>query len=102
MHGERAESSVYDCASCGEVSARLKELASKASVGGTLPWFQIPPSPPIFPFLTYFLLLVVFFSSKLVSINLVAPKVSPEGGHRREYGDRVKIVGAATHARPET
>src|SRR6267142_2778518 len=36
----------YDCGSCGEVSERLKELASKASVGGTLPWVQIPPSPP--------------------------------------------------------
>ena len=30
----------------GEVSERLKELASKASVGGTLPWVRIPPSPP--------------------------------------------------------
>jgi hypothetical protein len=30
----------------GEVSERLKELASKASVGETLPWVQIPPSPP--------------------------------------------------------
>ncbi len=28
------------------MSERLKELASKASVGGTLPWVQIPPSPP--------------------------------------------------------
>jgi hypothetical protein len=26
----------------------LKELASKASVGGTLPWVRIPPSPPVF------------------------------------------------------
>jgi hypothetical protein len=34
----------------GEVSERLKELASKASVGGTLPWVQIPPSPPKFRF----------------------------------------------------
>jgi hypothetical protein len=34
----------------GEVSERLKELASKASVGGTLPWVQIPPSPPVFSF----------------------------------------------------
>jgi hypothetical protein len=31
----------------GEVSERLKELASKASVGGTLPWVRIPPSPPL-------------------------------------------------------
>jgi hypothetical protein len=31
------------------VSERLKELASKASVGETQPWVQIPPSPP-FPF----------------------------------------------------
>src|SRR5260370_34214186 len=36
----------YDYESCGEVSERLKELASKASVGETLPWVQIPPSPP--------------------------------------------------------
>src|SRR5260221_7085616 len=36
----------YDYKSRGEVSERLKELASKASVGGTLPWVQIPPSPP--------------------------------------------------------
>src|SRR6266481_6508016 len=40
----------YDCESRGEVSERLKELASKASVGGTLPWVQIPPSPPFFTF----------------------------------------------------
>src|SRR4029077_12967856 len=41
----------YDCRSSrGEVSERLKELASKASVGGTLPWVQIPPSPPVFSF----------------------------------------------------
>ena len=33
---------------CGEVSERLKELASKASVGEILPWVRIPPSPPIF------------------------------------------------------
>ena len=38
----------YDYQSCGEVSERLKELASKASVGETLPWVQIPPSPPFF------------------------------------------------------
>jgi hypothetical protein len=37
----------YNCRR-GEVSERLKELASKASVGGTLPWVQIPPSPPFF------------------------------------------------------
>jgi hypothetical protein len=30
----------------GEVSERLKELASKASVGEILPWVRIPPSPP--------------------------------------------------------
>jgi hypothetical protein len=28
------------------VSERLKELASKASVGEILPWVRIPPSPP--------------------------------------------------------
>jgi hypothetical protein len=32
----------------GEVSERLKELASKASVGEILPWVRIPPSPPYF------------------------------------------------------
>jgi hypothetical protein len=32
----------------GEVSERLKELASKASVGETLPWVRIPPSPPLY------------------------------------------------------
>jgi hypothetical protein len=32
----------------GEVSERLKELASKASVGEILPWVRIPPSPPFF------------------------------------------------------
>src|SRR6266478_9445516 len=31
---------------CGEVTERLKVLASKASVGETPPWVQIPPSPP--------------------------------------------------------
>src|SRR5580704_2166951 len=30
----------------GEVSERLKELASKASVGETQPGVRIPPSPP--------------------------------------------------------
>jgi hypothetical protein len=39
----------YDYQSCGEVSERLKELASKASVGEILPWVQIPPSPPTSP-----------------------------------------------------
>jgi hypothetical protein len=34
------------CNDRGEVSERLKELASKASVGETRPWVQIPPSPP--------------------------------------------------------
>ena len=29
------------------MSERSKELASKASVGETLPWVRIPPSPPI-------------------------------------------------------
>jgi hypothetical protein len=33
----------------GEVTERLKVLASKASVGETPPWVQIPPSPPFFP-----------------------------------------------------
>src|SRR5437879_11891123 len=42
------ESVCYDYKGRGEVSERLKELASKASVGGTLPWVQIPPSPPSF------------------------------------------------------
>jgi hypothetical protein len=36
---------VFDCR--GEVSERLKELASKASVGEILPWVRIPPSPPV-------------------------------------------------------
>src|ERR1700751_540791 len=31
----------------GEVSERLKELASKASVGETQPWVRTPPSPPL-------------------------------------------------------
>ena len=30
----------------GEVTERLKVLASKASVRGTVPWVRIPPSPP--------------------------------------------------------
>src|SRR5215510_10507556 len=30
----------------GEVTERLKVLASKASVGETPPWVRIPPSPP--------------------------------------------------------
>jgi hypothetical protein len=30
----------------GEVAERLKALASKASVRETVPWVQIPPSPP--------------------------------------------------------
>src|SRR5271154_5483642 len=36
----------YKSQNRGEVSERLKELASKASVGETRPWVQIPPSPP--------------------------------------------------------
>src|SRR5258707_313568 len=36
----------YDYQSGGEVSERLKELASKASVGGSLRWVQTPPFPP--------------------------------------------------------
>src|SRR5579859_5019102 len=34
----------------GEVSERLKELASKASVGESQPWVRIPPSPPLHSF----------------------------------------------------
>ena len=34
----------------GEVSERFKEHAWKACVGEILPWVQIPPSPPKFPF----------------------------------------------------
>src|SRR5882724_6098667 len=30
----------------GEVTERLKVLASKASVRETVPWVRIPPSPP--------------------------------------------------------
>src|SRR5207245_10135947 len=47
----------YDCESRGEVSERLKELASKASVGGTLPWVRIPPSPPYLFFPAYYCIL---------------------------------------------
>src|SRR5713101_3991858 len=44
----RVQSLCYDYINRrGEVSERLKELASKASVGGTLPWVRIPPSPPV-------------------------------------------------------
>ena len=32
----------------GEVTERLKVLASKASVRETVPWVRIPPSPPFF------------------------------------------------------
>src|SRR5712692_8443316 len=32
--------------SCGEVSERLKEPASKAGRPGTVSWVRIPPSPP--------------------------------------------------------
>src|SRR5277367_7055212 len=39
----------YKSQNRGEVSERLKELASKASVGETRPWVQIPPSPPTLP-----------------------------------------------------
>src|SRR5277367_2279462 len=39
----------YKSQNRGEVSERLKELASKASVGETRPWVQIPPSPPNLP-----------------------------------------------------
>ena len=38
----------YDGKDCGEVAERLKALASKASVRETVPWVQIPPSPPEF------------------------------------------------------
>jgi hypothetical protein len=31
----------------GEVTERLKVLASKASVRETVPWVRIPPSPPL-------------------------------------------------------
>src|SRR5713101_7319224 len=33
----------------GEVTERLKVLASKASVRETVPWVRIPPSPPELP-----------------------------------------------------
>src|ERR1700674_1949638 len=41
----------YDwvCNDRGEVTERLKVLASKASVRETVPWVRIPPSPPFLP-----------------------------------------------------
>src|SRR6202166_5269331 len=52
----------------GEVSERLKELASKASVGETLPWVQIPPSPP------YFRLCFHTLTASLLNLYLFCPR----------------------------
>ncbi len=58
------------------MSERLKELASKASVGETQPWVQIPPSPPYFrsPALQIFLAPRIF---TLVAAIFVALPVTP-------------------------
>jgi hypothetical protein len=44
----RSQKPCYDgtCRDRGEVTERLKVLASKASVRETVPWVRIPPSPP--------------------------------------------------------
>jgi hypothetical protein len=46
----RSQKPCYDgtCHDRGEVTERLKVLASKASVRETVPWVRIPPSPPFF------------------------------------------------------
>src|SRR5271168_607458 len=45
----RIQNPCYDgtCHDRGEVTERLKVLASKASVRETVPWVRIPPSPPL-------------------------------------------------------
>src|SRR5271163_1276358 len=48
----RIQNPCYDgtCHDRGEVTERLKVLASKASVRETVPWVRIPPSPPLLLF----------------------------------------------------
>src|ERR1700741_1409891 len=46
VHCRRSKPSVTIGNSRGEVTERLKVLASKASVRETVPWVRIPPSPP--------------------------------------------------------
>src|SRR5580704_9581344 len=48
-HCRESKPSVRMRNSRGEVTERLKVLASKASVRETVPWVRIPPSPPEFP-----------------------------------------------------
>jgi hypothetical protein len=50
------------------VSERLKELASKASVGETQPWVQIPPSPPDFRLLALRLFLIFLFVTLIATM----------------------------------
>src|SRR5216683_7757773 len=45
----------------GEVTERLKVLASKASVRETVPWVRIPPSPPFFLFCSQSVRTAAFF-----------------------------------------
>jgi hypothetical protein len=45
-HCRESEPSATMRNSRGEVTERLKVLASKASVRETVPWVRIPPSPP--------------------------------------------------------
>src|SRR5580700_2032321 len=49
-HCRKCKPSVTMANGRGEVTERLKVLASKASVRETVPWVRIPPSPPL-PFL---------------------------------------------------
>src|ERR1700731_2757694 len=45
-HCRKTKASVTMTNGRGEVTERLKVLASKASVRETVPWVRIPPSPP--------------------------------------------------------
>jgi hypothetical protein len=53
-HCRKTKASVTMTNGRGEVTERLKVLASKASVRETVPWVRIPPSPPYFNGCTFY------------------------------------------------
>ncbi len=84
------------------MSERLKELASKASVGETQPWVQIPPSPPDFRLLAALLFSVLLFLSlaamvfeTMVTTSRAAPlwQVITWGPNTPDWDRRLHVTG---------
>src|SRR5580693_2844320 len=78
-HCRKCKPSVTMANGRGEVTERLKVLASKASVRETVPWVRIPPSPPFLKsFLRQFSRQKQFSSFEFRSLFCACTKVRDE------------------------